>query len=145
MGEIIPFTGAKVVRMAEKVNAKSIILSCLEGEVRQISDTKAKNGESPPTDSERRKNILDRIDQIRHLIVQGRIEDFIFVGRDVDTRHFLTEVELSDTIQQNRTEIFAFVGVTDAIKLELTERAQLAPALLPDGSVYDPYKEEAVR
>jgi hypothetical protein len=82
---------------------------------------------------------LRRFDQIRKLIETGRITDFLFIARDEGTKHFLTEIAINVS---NATEIFAFVGVTDALKLELTERAQLAPSIMPDGSVLDPYEKE---
>lgn len=138
MGEILPFTGARVANMTPNREAEKVILSCLaKGRTRPQEEKRS--GAATLEGEERRKNILDRIDQIRHLIAQGRIEDFLFVGRDVETKHFLTEIALSPS---NRTDIFAFVGITNALKLELTERAQLAPTLLPDGSVLDPYQDE---
>jgi hypothetical protein len=94
---------------------------------------------SEAVDISHKSELLEKFDQIRRLIEAGRIADFIFVGRDVQTKHFLTEVALNVS---NRTELFAFVGITDALKLELTEQAQLAPSIMPDGSILDPYEKE---
>lgn len=138
MGEILPFTGTRVANMTPNREAEGVILSCLM-KARSRSQEERSSEIATFQAEERRKNILDRIDQIRHLVAQGRIEDFLFVGRDVETKHFLTEIALNPS---NRTEIFAFVGITNALNLELTERAQLAPTLLPDGSVLDPYQDE---
>lgn len=68
-----------------------------------------------------------------------RVDEFVIVGRDVETKHFLTEVILAPN-QQN--DLFAFIGVLSALKLELTEQSQLSPALLLDGTIADPNQEE---
>lgn len=92
---------------------------------------------SNPTSSKGR--ILEWLNQIKTLIENGRITEFLFVGRDAENKHFLTEVSLPTPPQ---SEIFGFVGVLEALKLELTERAQLAPALMSDGSVLNPHEKE---
>lgn len=138
MGEVVPFTGSRLVTEPSCSNTRNVLLSHLR-ESGTCSPKHRLQGERSTSHEERTKNILDRLDQIRHLVEQGRIEDFILISRDTATGHFLTEVDLSCP---NGSEIFGYVGVLEALKLELTERAQLAPALMPDGSVLDPYKKE---
>ena len=138
MGKVVPFASPRVSVNSSLEEARKTILARVEEG--QRSDPVPPLGSCEPVSSgERRKNILDRIDKIRHLVAEGRIEDFVFVARDVETKHFLTEVPSSYC---DRTDIFAFVGVLSALKLELTERSQFAPALLLDGTVNDPYKQE---
>lgn len=119
-------------------DARRLVLACLEKKHR-VNAPSSLGDSKRLSDTEQRKNILDRIDQIRHLVAEGRIDDFVFVGRDVETKHFLTEVALSPV---NSSEIFAFVGVLSALKLELTERSQLAPAMLLDGSYTEKTEKE---
>lgn len=87
---------------------------------------------------QRTEQIAGRLSMIIDMVRAGRIKDFMFVGRDVASGHFLTEM-IVDPV--NPSDAFAFVGVLNALNLELTDRAQLAPALMPDGSVLDPFVE----
>lgn len=101
-----------------------------------------RNSKSVSQNANRKKEqssqVALRLAKILELVEMGRVTDIIFVGRDHDSGHFLTEIAVNP---ENPSDAFAFVGVLNALSLELTEQAQLSPAVMPDGSVLDPYLE----
>lgn len=91
-------------------------------------------------DPEQVKIILDKIDQLRSLVEQGRIDGLVFVGQDPVTGYFITELCLEPDL--NRTELFGFMGVLETVKLELSEQAAMAPVMTLAGAILDPYDYE---
>jgi hypothetical protein len=93
----------------------------------------------PLVSEEQKRNLLARIDRLRLLVQQDRIEAFCLVGQDPVTGYFVTEVCLDP--HASRTELFGFVGVIETLKLELSEHASMAPFMDLDGGISDPYFE----
>lgn len=91
-------------------------------------------------DPEQVKIILDKIDQLRSLVEQGRIDGLVFVGQDPVTGYFITELCLEPDL--NRTELFGYMGVLETVKLELSEQAAMAPVMTLAGAILDPYDYE---
>lgn len=91
-------------------------------------------------DPEQVKIILDKIDQLRSLVEQGRIDGLVFVGQDPVTGYFITELCLEPDL--NRTELFGYMGVLETVKLELSEQAAMAPVMTLAGVILDPYDYE---
>ncbi len=89
---------------------------------------------------EQKKNILDRIDQLRHLVEQDRISGMVLIAQDPITGYFLTDICLEPDL--NRTELFGFVGVLETVKLEISEAATMAPVMDLTGTIVDPYFHE---
>jgi hypothetical protein len=83
---------------------------------------------------------LSTLDKLKGLVEAGRLSGLIILGRDPQTKLFLTETVLDATVTP-ATEMFAYVGVVETLKVELTEYASMAPALMTDGSVNDPWAE----
>ena len=138
MGKVIPFKQPKVVADESLTTARALVLACVQEGKHPLGPEIATHcGGS--SNQEARPKTLEKLDQIRRLVDQGRISEFIFIGRDPETRLFLTELALD---QSAPTEVFAFVGVMNAVQLELTEQSQLAPALMLDGSVQETLPQE---
>lgn len=94
---------------------------------------------APLVSEEQMKNILDRLDRLRLLVEQGRIDSLVLVGKDPVTGYFLTETCLD--AQDDRTELFGFVGVLENLKLEISEQAAMAPVISLTGDIIDPFFE----
>jgi hypothetical protein len=136
VGEVISFRGT------EKPSPASLLDQLAE--LHALRASGQTSDESMGLTVESRKTCADDrivmlIEKVRELVRIGKITQCVFVGRGPENRHFLTEIVLAP---ESETEIFGFVGVLETLKLELTERALLAPALLPDGSLLDPGQKE---
>lgn len=83
---------------------------------------------------------LKTLDQIRKLVEEGRLQGLVIIGRDPVTSLFLTETVLSIDATP-ASEMFAYVGVVETLKLELADYASMAPQILNDGKVIDPWLE----
>lgn len=88
---------------------------------------------------EHKRRVLEKIDALRKLVEQGRVEGLVLLGQDPMTGYFLTELCLDP--EMNRAELFGFLGVLDTLKLEITEMAAMAPTITLTGAVLDPYEE----
>lgn len=139
MGDILHFTRDKVSPNTPPGEARRLILSHIEEGKRHSHSASVTTCNARPSSLSEKERILQWLDQIRNLVEQGRISEFLFVCKDLENKHFLTEVAIPKCSQ---SELFGFVGVLEALKLELTERAQLSPALMADGTVLDPYYEK---
>lgn len=93
-----------------------------------------------PNEEEHRKNILDRLDQLRHLVEQGRIEGLILVASDMLTGRYLTETCLPTDM--DRGDAFGLIGVLETLKVELTETAAMAPFMRLNGTMHDPFEQQ---
>lgn len=91
----------------------------------------------PAVDDAQKTKILERIDLLRRLVEQDRIDGLVFVAQDPLTGYFLTELCLDQDI--NRTELFGYMGVLDTVKLEIGEQATMAPTISLAGTIIDPY------
>lgn len=102
--------------------------------------------EAPPVslaDEEQTKNILDRIEKLRHLALAGRLDGLILIASDPVTGYFLTELCLSE--EQGRSDLFGFVGVLETLKAEITEKATMSPCMTMDGEILDPFTAEEAK
>jgi hypothetical protein len=86
------------------------------------------------------EEMLDKLDRLRRLITDGRIQGLIFVGQDPVTGYFLTETCLDRAM--NRSELFGYMGVLETLKMEIGESAAVAPVIDLSGTIIDPYEEE---
>lgn len=88
------------------------------------------------------QSLLAALEKLGALAREGRLGGFILVAQDERTGYFLSELDLPDEF--NRHEVHGFVGLLEALKLELCERSALAPFINLDGAVVDPYEEQAL-
>lgn len=86
--------------------------------------------------------LLKALEKLTVLAQDGRLGGFILLAQDERTGYFLSELDLPDEF--NRHEVHGFVGLLEALKLELCERSALAPFINLDGHVVDPYEEHAL-
>lgn len=91
--------------------------------------------------SEAQTALLDGLDAVRQLILAGRLEGVVIVGRDPTTDLFHSQV-LLPIAAVPRHKLFGYMGMLDGLKMELSENAFLAPSVMEDGSILDPYLEE---
>ncbi|PZR92266.1 MAG: hypothetical protein DI537_13850 [Stutzerimonas stutzeri] len=90
--------------------------------------------------SEHQELCLKTLDRLKELVSEGRLSGLMIIGRDPESKLFLTETVLDATVTPVG-EMFAYVGVVETLKAELVEYASMAPALLTDGTVADPWAE----
>lgn len=131
---VFTFPYGQGIEPARLVNAANSISAVLEERNCKSAEQNARRNK----EGQEATSVTNRLSMIIEMVKAGRISDFVFVGRDSASGHFLTEVAVKPP---NPSDTFAFVGVLNALNLELTDKAQLSPELMPDGSVLDPYME----
>lgn len=89
--------------------------------------------------AEQKRLLLEKVDRLRALINEGRVDGLVFAGQDPVTGYFFTEMCLDEV--ESRTELFGFMGILENLKLEISENAAMAPALTLSGLVIDPFME----
>lgn len=87
-------------------------------------------------------DLLAAMSKLEILARAGRLGGFILIAQDEQTGYFLSELSMPEDC--NRHEVHGFVGLLEALKLELCERSALAPYINLDGHVVDPYEEHAL-
>lgn len=114
---ILTFPGAKTPVQIEEDKAQAIA----EQQVRI----------SAAQDDARVKQLAE-LDKIRDLINRGELEGFILIARS-PRNVFLTEVALPGAASP--TELMAYLGAIECVKLELTETCQVLPQMINDGTI----------
>jgi len=89
--------------------------------------------------SEHHESLLRYLDQVRDLILDGKLETLVLISRHIETGHYHT-ASIIDAKATDLTKVYGHIGVLETMKLELMEVASMAPALMEDGSTIDPYK-----
>jgi hypothetical protein len=93
--------------------------------------------------SEAQEALLKGLDDVRNLIISGRLEGFVLLGRDPSTDLFHSQV-LLPTAAVPRHKLFAYIGMLDCLKLELSDAAAFAPSVMEDGTILDPYLDDGI-
>jgi hypothetical protein len=96
-------------------------------------------GEESEFWAECRTEMLQKIDQLRALVLRGTVREVIFVARDHGTGYFLTELMIP--AEHDRNDLFGYAGVLDALKTELADEASMAPYMKLSGEIVDPFEE----
>jgi hypothetical protein len=91
--------------------------------------------------SEAQESILKGLDEVKALVLAGRLEGLVLVGRDPTTDLFHSQI-LLPLATVPRQKLFGYMGMLDCLKIELSDNALLAPSVMEDGSILDPYLEE---
>lgn len=85
----------------------------------------------------------DFIDRIRDLVHSGRLDGMIVIAKDSETGLFFNDVFFSEP-ENKRRDAFGYVGALETLKLEMADVACMQPILQSDGTVLDPYVDEAI-
>lgn len=80
------------------------------------------------------------LEEIRKLVEEDKFEGLVIAGRDPKTKAFYNDFVL-DVTTVPLTDYFAYAGMLQTIAAELMQCATMAPALLADGTIQDPYLE----
>ncbi|MFA9261774.1 MAG: hypothetical protein ACEQSB_00240 [Undibacterium sp.] len=83
-------------------------------------------------------------DNFKKLIDSGRLKGVIAIGKDTKTGYFYTDMAFPMPGRAggcSPQEAYAYAGLFEALKMEFTEIASMAPCLMPDGSIIDPSVE----
>lgn len=88
-----------------------------------------------------RNKLIDLLDRLRFLVGQGRLTGLVILGTDPMTDLFLTEVHL-DSPEIERQDLFAYMGVLEMLKIEMSEGASMAPVITSTGNILDPWEQE---
>lgn len=127
-GNIIPFPAPSDQKAKERILSA---LSANQSDLHVKEEMLPRGSRSP----------MDKIKNIEHITNSGRVGPFAFVAQDQLTGLFYTEVETGD--RNARKHLFALIGVLEAVKMELLEKAALAPTLDSHGGIIDPYQNDS--
>ena len=83
-------------------------------------------------------NQLQMLDEIRKLVEEDKFEGLMILGRDPKTKVFFNDFVL-DVSTVPLHDYFAYAGVMQTVAGELMDAATMAPAMLSDGTIEDPY------
>jgi hypothetical protein len=104
------------------------------------SDGQRKRFEKDKAKKDHKTGMLIMLDEVRALIEAGKFEGLMIFGRDPNSKAFFNDFILDvGTVPLN--DYFGFAGLLDTVSLELKQCATMAPALMNDGSIEDPYLE----
>lgn len=92
--------------------------------------------------TEEQTRLITILNQAKDLVENGRLEGFVMMGRDPMSGLFYTEVALRDPFV-TKNDLYAYIGCLEAIKVELSDAAMMAPAIIAGGVIVDPEQEEA--
>lgn len=84
---------------------------------------------------------LDILDKVRGQIASGNLEGLIIVSRNPETRLFMQEMIFPPNFHLTG-DAFAYAGLLEAIKLEMTDISQMAPIIACTGEVINPHIED---
>lgn len=83
---------------------------------------------------------LQMLDEIRKLVEEDKFEGLMIFGRDPKTKVFFNDFVL-DVSTVPLQDYFAYAGLMQTVAGELMDCATMAPAMLSDGTIEDPYLE----
>lgn len=86
---------------------------------------------------------LELLDKVRAQIEAGNLSNLIIVSRNPQSGMFMHDLIFEPDFHTNGLA-FAFAGLLEALKLEITDVAQLTPTLMADGKVVDPHFEDEI-
>ena len=124
MSEIISFTSRKQVEQAR-------LFEEVEAQEKAFADEMAQH----------QARLLQILDDTRRLVVEGKLEGLIVVGRDPSTRYFYTQIDL-DIPGTSLNDVYPFIGLLESLKLEMADSAMMAPAMMADGRYVAPVQEQ---
>jgi hypothetical protein len=107
------------------------------------SDGQKKRHDKNKAVQDHREAMLTLLDEVRELVEAGKFEGLIMFGRDPKTKTFFNDFVL-DVSNVPLNDYFGFAGLLDVVSLELKQSATMAPAMMNDGSILDPYVEPPV-
>lgn len=106
------------------------------------SDGQKKRVEKDRAKKDHKEGMLTMLDEVKALIEAGKFEGLMIFGRDPTSKIFFNDFILDvGTVPLN--DYFGFAGLLDTVSLELKQCATMAPALMNDGSISDPYMDPA--
>lgn len=85
-------------------------------------------------------DMIRDLERMIRLVREGRLDQLIVVGSDPMTGNYLTHVALDREIDP--VGVFGMMGVLETVKVELSEMGAIAPSMMLDGSILDPWQEE---
>lgn len=104
------------------------------------AEARRKRKEASEAKADHKANQLLMLDEIRKLVEEDKFEGLMIIGRDPKTKAFFNDFVLDvTTIPLN--DYFAYAGVMQTVAGELMDCATMAPALMADGSIQDPFLE----
>ncbi len=106
----------------------------------QRAESRRKRKEASEAKADHKHNQLLMLDEIRKLVEEDKFEGLVIFGRDPKTKAFFNDFVL-DVTTVPLNDYFAYAGVMQTVASELMDCATMAPALLSDGSIQDPYLE----
>jgi hypothetical protein len=104
------------------------------------AESRRKRKEANEAKADHKFNQLQMLDEIRKLVEEDKFEGLVIFGRDPKTKAFFNDFVLDvTTIPLN--DYFAYAGVIQTVAGELMDCATMAPAMMSDGSIQDPFLE----
>lgn len=104
------------------------------------AESRKKRKEANEAKADHKASQLLMLDEIRKLVEEDKFEGLVIFGRDPKTKAFFNDFVL-DVTTVPLNDYFAYAGVMQTVAGELMDCATMAPALMPDGSIQDPYLE----
>lgn len=92
-----------------------------------------------PIEQDKREHLTRIRCGLEDLSKQDRIGNLILIAQDPKTGLFLHEVHHDP--RARTVDLLGMIGILETLKLELTERAAMAPSITLDGDIIDPYAE----
>lgn len=90
-----------------------------------------------------RDYVIERLEMLLQRAREGKLDGFIFAGRNPETDLFVTEVAISYPIVP-QDKLLGYLGVTEALKLEVADWAAMSRAETVEGEIVDPFENPEV-
>lgn len=76
---------------------------------------------------------------VTKMVEDDRLESLVILGRDPVTGLMMTETLFPGT-EKTMPHAFAYLGLLETVKLEMSDLASMSPYLTVEGKIIDPYK-----
>lgn len=103
------------------------------------SEAQKKRRAADEAHAEHRAALLEMLENTKKLVEMGRLEGLLVIGRDPDSKHFYTDINIDNRIVE-RGDLYAWIGCMATLETELKDEAMMSPAVQPDGSIIDPWE-----
>jgi len=133
MNEVISFTTRRTIEQdAARAEAQAVALEAQKAAADEALKAAL---------SEAQSQMLEGLESVRKLILAGRLEGVVLMGRDPTTDLFHSQV-LLPVAGVPRHKLYGYVGMLEGLRLELLDNAMMAACVQEDGTILDPYVED---
>lgn len=85
-----------------------------------------------------RDECIELLQKAMALVEAGRLRGLVLIGIDPATDYFFNEIRLGGP-SVGRHNMFGYMGILDALKIELFDASSMSPTISVDGNVVDPF------